>query len=148
MAKKSPAAAAQPAQSAQGAQGNPPPGFLALTVIDRGFSLATDIVWALALVGVAYCVYLCVKALAGQTTAANFVLSYLSDPKGGASAKPWIGSTVVATLWGAAERWLRRRKVASMSRRSKDLERLFDANRTSSGLTETGQVPRRNRDVS
>lgn len=147
MTKKSPAPAARPAKSVPGTQGNPPPGFLALTVIDRVFSLATDVVWAAALVGVFYCVYLCFKVLAGQTTVASFVLSYISDPKGGASAKPWIGSTVLATVWGIAERWLRRRKVASMSRRSKNLERLFDANRTGSGLTETGQVPRRNGDA-
>ncbi|WP_196484185.1 hypothetical protein [Burkholderia territorii] len=156
MPKNSPARAAQPAKSAEAApntqgsqwsQGNPPPGFLALTAIDRGFSLATDVVWALALVGVFYCIYLCIQALAGQTTVANFVLSYMTDPKGGASAKPWIGSTALATLWGIVERWLRRRKVASMSRRAKDLERLYDANRTSSGLTETGQVPRRNGDA-
>ena len=120
---------------------SPPPGFLALAIADRAFSLATDAVWALCFWGVAYYGYLSIKALAGQTTAANFALSYLTDAKGGASARPWIVMTVIAVLWGFSERWLRRRQVGSMSKRSKHLEALFDAKRTSSGLTKTRQVP-------
>ena len=123
-----------------------PPGFVALAIADRAFSLATDVVWALCFLGLAYYAYLAIEALAGQTTAANFVLGYLADTKGGASAKPWIVTTIVAVVWGFLERWLRHRKVGSMSKRSKDLEKLFDPKRTSSGLTKTGQVPRRNGD--
>ena len=123
-----------------------PPGFVALTIANRAFSLATDVVWALCFLGLAYYAYQSIKALAGQTTAAKFVLGYLTDAQGGASTKPWIVTTIAAIVWGFLERWLRRRKVGSMSKRSKDLEKLFDAKRTSSGLTKTGQVPRHNGD--
>jgi hypothetical protein len=120
-----------------------PKGFLALTVIDRGFTLATDLIWAGCFVAIAYIVYLVFKELAGQNTVASFVLGYFSDSKGGASAKPWIGTTVLAAIWGGAEKWLRRRKVGSMSQRIKDLEQMLDSGRSSSGLTNTGQVPKK-----
>lgn len=120
-----------------------PKGHLVLTIVDRSFSLVTDLVWAGCFVAIAYIVYLCVRELAGQTTVAKFVLEYFSSSKGGASARPWIGSTILCGSWGLAEKWLRRRKVGSMSQRIKDLETMLDGNRSSSGLTRTGQVPRK-----
>lgn len=124
----------------------PPPGLFAIAVADRAFSLATDAVWALCFLGLAYYGYLSIQALAGQTTAANFALSYLTDAEGGASAKPWVVTTIVAVLWGFLERWLRCRKVGSMSKRSKELEKLFDAQQASSGLTRMGHAPTSNGD--
>jgi hypothetical protein len=122
---------------------SPSKGYLILTVVDRAFTLATDLIWAGCFVAIAYIVYLCVRELAGHTTIASFVLEYFSNAKGGASAKPWIGSTVLCGAWGVAEKWLRRRKVGSMSKRIKDLEEMLDSNRSSSGLTRTGQVPKK-----
>lgn len=122
-----------------------PRGYVLLTVIDRSFTLLTDMVWAGCIVGVAYTIYLCVRELSGHDTMAQFIVGYFSDGKGGASAKPWIGATCLSSLWGLVERWLRRRKVGSMSQRIKDLETFLDSKRSSSGLTSTGQVPKKGR---
>ena len=120
-----------------------PKGFLALSVIDRAFDLATTLIWAGVFVAIAYTIFLCIRELAGHDTVAQFVVGYLSNGKGGASAKPWMATTALAAAWGGIEKWLRGRKVGSMSQRIKDLERMIDANRSSSGLTRTGQVPKR-----
>lgn len=86
-------------------------------------------------------VFLTVRELAGKTTIVSFVADYFS--KVGHSA-PWSLATLFG-LWGIGERKLRQRKVKNMSDHIQQLEQEKDPNRTSSGLTQTGQTPSRRR---
>ena len=119
-----------------------PEGFVRLTVIDRTYTLATALVPYGAMIAIAYVVYMCVRELAGKETLASFLLNYMSDAKGGASAKPWIAATVGASAWALAERWLRHRTVAGMSRRITNLEWMLGPQRASRGWSMTAQSPK------
>ena len=82
--------------------------------------------------------YFEVKELSGKITVANFVINVLGNIT--------VQKEVVFTGWGLTAIWamlervLRTKKVPWLSRRVKELEHRLDPNRTSSGLTETGQT--------
>lgn len=84
--------------------------------------------------------WLSVKELAGQETIVNVVVSYIS--KSG-NFFPWT-LAFVFFVWALAERKVRRLKIKRMSRHLKNVEERLDSKRTSSGLTPTGETPRRN----
>lgn len=119
-----------------------PQGTISLSLIDHGFDAINLLIKWGAIVAIAYFTYLAIKELAGHQTVAQFIFGYFSGKEGGGSKAPWIGTTILTSAWGAFERWLRHRKVATMSTRLKDLESFIDAGRTSSGLDASGRPPR------
>lgn len=122
----------------------PPKMYLTLHIVDRVFTTVWLLIKSGFWLGVAYIVYLCVKSLAGQTTVANFILGYFASEKNNSSSSSpvvWILVSFAFFIWAKFERWLRLRKVASMSARIKQLETAKDRGRTSSGLTESGETP-------
>lgn len=82
--------------------------------------------------------YLCVVELAGHETVVNVVINYMAK---GNNIFPWAlaGGT---TVWAYSERRLRQIKTQRMSDHVKEIEKRLDPERTSSGLTPTGQTPR------
>ncbi|WDR89570.1 hypothetical protein [Burkholderia ambifaria] len=116
-----------------------PDGAITMTLIDRAFDSLNVLLKGGTIAVVAYFGYLAIKELAGHQTVAEFVLGYFAGKDGGGSKTPWIGTTILSSGWAIIERWLRHRKVSSMSNRLKWLEERFDNNRTSSGLDEAGR---------
>lgn len=120
----------------------PPWAFVTVHVVDRVFTTVWLLIKCSFWVSIAYIAYLAIKELAGQTTVANFVLGYFtSEAPGTSSSFIWMLVAGACFLWAKIERWLRLRKVSAMSARIKELELLQDKNRTSSGLTNTGETP-------
>lgn len=120
----------------------PPWVFITVHVVDRVFTTIWLLIKSGFWLGVAYIAYLAIKELAGQTTVANFVLGYFtSETPGGTSSIIWMFVAGACFVWAKIERWLRLRKVSSMSNRIKHLEILQDRNRSSSGLTNSGETP-------
>jgi hypothetical protein len=117
----------------------PPPGFALYMLIERIFDTLNHLIKWAGIATIAVCVYLCVKELAGHQTVAQFVVGYFTDKSGGGSKAPWIGTTILSAGWAAFERWLRHRKVATMSGRLKKFESEVDSNRTGSGLDASGR---------
>lgn len=74
--------------------------------------------------------------LAGETTKIAFELSVLADVKFALT----LTLAGCAAAWAVTERVLRYRKVESMQGRIRDLEKMIDPNRTSSGLTPKGKT--------
>jgi hypothetical protein len=93
------------------------------------------------------CVFGCVyvsrdflSALAGKETILAVKLAFLGDIKFAAA----VSVAGMASVWAAAERWLRHRDVEKMQGRIRDFE-LRDKNRTTSGLTPKGKTNPRDR---
>ena len=82
--------------------------------------------------------WLCVREVAGHETVVNVVVNYFA--KGG-NLIPW-GLAGGASIWAYGERKLRQIKTTRMSQHLEELEKRLDPNRTSSGLTSSGQTPR------
>ena len=92
-----------------------------------------------------WCLYLAIDSIAGKTTAFQAVVSV-------GFSLLWDIRFVVAfslagatTIWAAAERWLRHRKVNYLQGRIKVLELNIDPGRTTSGLTTKGRTNPRDR---
>ena len=132
-----------PAEIRQEIQERISPGVaIAFHFIDQVFTTIWLAIKAGMWISLAYIAYLAIKELAGQQTAARFIFGFFTTEKPDESwPKIWIAASVLFFIWARLERWLRLRKVASMSNRVKELERHFDQNRTSSGLTNTGETP-------
>lgn len=115
-----------------------------LFVVDKILTTIWLVIKCFFWLGIAYITYLAVKELAGQTTIASFFLSYFvgNDARSQNNySYIWILLAVLFGIWAKFERWLRYRKVASMSARISYLESKFDSTRTSSGLMSTGETP-------
>lgn len=92
------------------------------------------------LVAIAYFALLSVKALAGQTTAANIGIKFLADVRV-SEALAWIFG-VVGSGYGFGERRLRRSTVERLQSRIRTLENKIDPKRSSSNLTPKGDTPK------
>lgn len=114
-------------------------------VIERAFDLGHSVVRWGGACGIAYIVFLAIRELSGHQTVAQFLFGFFTDKSGGGRQAPWIGSSVLTTLWALFERWLRHRKVATMSKRLKSLEKMQNPERTGSGLDESGRPPPKRR---
>ena len=103
--------------------------------IDRRAELWREFWRTVKWVSIAICTYLSISELAGKETIANVIVSFFASlPERGVS--PWFMYLAFMTSsWAFAERYLRRVKVASMAHRLKELEKLIDPSRSSSGLT-------------
>lgn len=78
------------------------------------------------------------RALAGQETTAEFVLSIFSNL--GASRWPYLLLAGGLAMWALLERRERRRKTAYLTNRIRLLEQKIDPNRSSSELLSTGET--------
>ena len=105
---------------------------------DGWASVATNVVRWGGLVGIAYFTSEAVKSLAGQQTAAAFVLLWPTEFKVHV-AIPWV-TAVAATAYGLLQRHLKNGTVKELHAYIKSLERRLDPNRSSSGLTSTGET--------
>lgn len=93
--------------------------------------------WA-GLVLIAYFIYLSVRSLAGQTTAADIGIELLADVQLSDVFGLIFGAGGVT--YGFRQRSLRRSTVKRLQDRNRRFEESRDPNRSSSGLTETGET--------
>lgn len=121
----------------------PPSGATSLDVLNTLLGVTGSTLRALirygAYVSFAYFGYLCVLALAGKQTQANFALSGLEWLGGSALGEiaPWA-MVVIVLIWGGSERKLRQRVINRYESQLKKLEEAIDPERTGSGLSKTG----------
>ncbi len=107
-------------------------------IISKSFDLAKQVIGGCVLIVLAYIGYLAIDALAGKTTITNIVLKYLTAQESDYGI-PWI-SVILFALWAILERKLRKRKTEVFQKRIKILEKKIDHNRTSSGLSPSGET--------
>lgn len=95
-------------------------------------------------VGWSFLIYLGIvlplKYTAGKQTIVNFIYGAALDLKMN-MVVPWAAVALFGGLW-QWERYLRKKTVAREHRRTEELEKQQDPNRTSSGLTPTGDDPK------
>jgi hypothetical protein len=85
-------------------------------------------------------------AFAGEETAIDVfseheIVFKLWDDIGFGAKSAWV-LTTLSMCYAWMERRLRRRKTKTMADRITELETMIDPNRTSSGLTKTGDTPK------
>jgi hypothetical protein len=97
----------------------------------------TLIRWA-GIVGIVYCIYLSINALAGRQTIANIAVNFLGSLTVSKSVAYILGGGGV--IYGVAERKLRQRTIKRLQGRIQQLETARDPKRTSSRLTERGET--------
>ena len=85
-----------------------------------------------------YFVYLAIVAVAGTTTQFKFFHTISLEILG--RSLPWWLLTICTVLWAIIENALRRRKTEKLAGRIAKLESQLDPNRTSSGLTPSGDT--------
>lgn len=106
--------------------------------IVKFFDLLNLLISATVKISLFYFAYLSIDALAGKTTLANIVLSYLTSNESDYGV-PWILSSVFF-IWAILERKERRRKTEELHKHNRALESRIDNKRTSSGLLPTGET--------
>lgn len=84
-----------------------------------------------------YGVYQALNVTAGKDTNVNYVVSFLEKTR--SSNWLWVIVTLIAVAWAKAERSLRLRDRKIKDSRITTLEQQIDPNRTSSGLSITGE---------
>jgi p-aminobenzoyl-glutamate transporter AbgT len=93
-------------------------------------------------VAIAFCVTLSIQALAGKTTAASILISFLTDMKvseGVAYAfGVFFGGGGIA--YGTVQKKLRRRVTRELATHNARLEKIVDPKRSSSNLTQAGDT--------
>lgn len=106
-------------------------------IVER-YALARTGIRALCLFGIAWLMEQAASQFAGQVTSVTVsaALSFISDLKFTATLTLAGG----AGLWAFIERKLRHKKVDYLQERIRDLETRRDPQRSSSGLTTTGQT--------
>jgi len=110
-----------------------------LFLISRGFELLKEIIRAAILISGFYFAYLAIAELAGKQTEALLAFHYFIS-RDNDYALPWIIS-FASLLYAGMQRRLRLKKTQEMQGYIQELELKIDPNRTSSGLTTTGQTP-------
>jgi hypothetical protein len=109
-----------------------------VTVVDASARvLQTLIKWG-ALTGIAFFSYKAVGSLSGKTTLASIVVSLLGDLR----INQWIAYALAVggCGWALGERNLRRKRVAELTGRTKELEMIVDKKRSSSSLPVSGKT--------
>lgn len=99
--------------------------------------LQTLIKWG-ALATIAFFCYRSIECLSGRTTLSNIVVSVLGDLR----INQWVAYAVGAggCAWAVGERQTRRKRVAELSKRTRELEFALDKNRSSSTLPTSGKT--------
>jgi hypothetical protein len=111
---------------------------LRMRVIDGWITLArTAIIFGTSL-GMVYFAFRACAALAGEQTSANFVIQVLASVQ----ADRWVAYLVagVGATYGIREAQLRRKILRETGVRIQELEQRLDPDRSSSGLTASGQT--------
>lgn len=96
---------------------------------------------ALIVLAVCLCVYCSIRQLSGRHTFADIRFRAIADLKANryfGLILPW-GVCGVATVWGAGERWLRKRHIKRVSSEGSEIQRKIDPGRRSSNLTKKGE---------
>jgi hypothetical protein len=104
-------------------------------------TVARTIGWCFA----AYCAYLSIQAVAGQTTTLSVIMSFFFGAFLELKMVVLISLAGGCAIWALIERNLRQRAVARLTPRSAALEKVIDPGRTSSGLTSEGRTHPRDR---
>lgn len=107
-------------------------------VIDRTYDLGSLLVRSIFWAFVTYYIYRSIAVLAGQVTVASVWVSFITKASHGGAAR-WIFTALLAG-WGFIERAFRKQNIRRMSARIKNLESQIDPQRTSSGLTPSGDT--------
>ncbi|MEI8395602.1 MAG: hypothetical protein WCF85_12750 [Rhodospirillaceae bacterium] len=84
----------------------------------------------------------CVGILAGKTTVVDVLANWMVSVQGKA-ATVFAALAGGTSVWACFERKEKQRKIEYFTHRVHDLERKIDPNRSSSGLTETGETDER-----
>ena len=84
--------------------------------------------------------FFCVRELAGQATAVDVAINFLAKMP---SQLAWVLAASCG-IWAYGERTTRQIKIAKMADHINELETRLDPNRSTSGLTKSGQTPKRN----
>lgn len=104
----------------------------------RLFETFNNVIRYGAWLGIAYYAYRSIDALAGETTSLEFfhlvTFEFLSK------SLPWWVLTMALGLWAILERSIRKRKTEKLTNRIEELETKIDPQRTSSGLSATGDT--------
>lgn len=123
------------------AESAPSPIVARIALHEQIFDTARVGIRTLGWVAIAWFVYLSVKELAGKDTWANIVLAiFAPNADRPNSVLIWQVLALVVFLWAIAERKFRLYKVGRLSGRIRSLEEHIDPNRSSSGLTTTGET--------
>ncbi|MCB1985558.1 MAG: hypothetical protein H6936_09120 [Burkholderiales bacterium] len=107
-------------------------------IVTKAFDLVNRLVSAIIYISLGYFAYLSIESLAGKTTLTNIFVSYFSA-KESDYGLPWVFAFFMF-IWAILERKLRKKKTNSLQGRIKELEKIIDPNRTSSGLMTTGDT--------
>jgi hypothetical protein len=104
-----------------------------------GTVMSAAIKWG-ALAFIAYLLTDALKAMAGKTT----LVSLLASIRANITINEWVAYVLAGggTLYGFAQRRLRKQKVAELAERIKTLETKIDPDRSSSGLSPQGSTPK------
>jgi hypothetical protein len=93
----------------------------------------------------AWCLYLSIDSVAGKTTAFQAAVTVGFSLLWDIRFVVAFSVAGAASVWAAAERWLRHRKVEHLQGRVKELELQIDPGRSTSGLTTKGRTNPRDR---
>ena len=88
------------------------------------------------------CVYFSLRDLSGKQTLADLKFSALADFKANkyfGLILPW-GLFTLTAMWGAGERYLRKRHIKRISSESSDMQRMLDPGRRTSRLSKKGET--------
>lgn len=102
------------------------------------FDTLQKLISAVAYMWAFYCVYLAVDSLAGKTTVANVIFSYLLS-RDNDYGIPWF-LAIIFFIWAVIERKERLRKVEALHKHNRDLEKYINPNRTGSGILPSGET--------
>jgi hypothetical protein len=88
------------------------------------------------------CILYGIRELAGRQTLADISFKVVADLKANrwmAVTVPW-GVASVASVWGAGERYLRKRHIKRVSSEGSEMQKLLDPRRRSSNLSKEGET--------
>jgi hypothetical protein len=88
------------------------------------------------------CLFYGLRELAGRQTLADISFKVVADLKANrwmALSVPW-GVASVATIWGAGERYLRKRHIKRVSSEESEMQKMLDPGRRSSSLNKKGET--------
>ncbi len=109
-----------------------------LYLFSKSFDLAKQVLQTALTGWIFWTIYLDIRELAGKETEASFLFQYFIS-KDNDYGMPWIIAGA-ALLYARVERSFRLKKTKQLTERIQELERRIDPNRSSSGLTPTGET--------
>jgi hypothetical protein len=108
--------------------------------IDQRYTTLRTLIRCVAGIVLAYFMFHSVEAFAGKSTEVSMAFALVVNALVEFKFIAAITLAGVASAWAVVERWLRHRTVKSMQDRIRSLENEIDPNRSTSGLTPTGET--------